>query len=64
MIEKVSEPGIFAAVGMTLLGTIGHFLTQDRLSYRYDYFWLACFVFALLTLSGAVVNFDPKRLLK
>ncbi|HEY0866047.1 MAG TPA: hypothetical protein VGE01_01640 [Fimbriimonas sp.] len=64
MHEKVSATGIFSAVGMTLVGTIGHFLTQSRGDVRLDWIWIAMFVISLFTLSGAVVNFDPKRILK
>lgn len=64
MQEKVSETGIFMAVGFTMVGTIGHFLTANLQDVRLDGLWIVMFVLSLLTLSGAVVNFDPKRIVK
>lgn len=64
MPEKVSETGMFGALGLTMVATLGHFLTQHRADTRLDVLWIVLFALSLLTLSGAAVNFDPKRLLK
>jgi len=60
----VHEGGMLCATGLTLVATLGHFLTVDLTGQPYEGVWLAVFVVALLTLAGSVVNFDPKRWLK
>jgi hypothetical protein len=62
--QEVSINGMFAATFMALAGTVGYFLTHDRLSISLDWLWLGIFTLALMVLSGAVVNFDPRRLIK
>jgi len=59
--SKVSEGGFVAAVVLSLLGTMGHFLTEGKFFHRYDSLWLVLFVGSFLTLSGAVVDFDLRR---
>jgi hypothetical protein len=61
---EISEGGMFGAAGLTLVGTIGHFLTEGRMDASYDWVWIATFALALMTLAGSMVNFDPKRWLK
>lgn len=61
---KVSETGIFCAMGIALFATIGQTLASDRCCDRYNWVWLGLFGLSVLTLSGAVVDFDPKRWLK
>ena len=62
--NEVSINGMLAATFMALAGTIGYFLTHGRLSESFDWLWLGMFALALMTLSAAVVNFDPRRLIK
>jgi hypothetical protein len=62
--SEISEAGIFAAVFLSLVATIGAFLTSGRMINNYDWLWIGVFLLSLVTLSGAVVNFDLKRLIK
>jgi hypothetical protein len=62
--SEISEVGIFAAVLLSLVATIGSFVTNGRQINNLDWLWITVFAISLLTLSGAVVNFDFKRLLK
>ncbi len=62
--SKVSEVGIFGAMGLSLFATIGHTLTNEQCCDRYNWIWLSLFGISVLILSGAVVNFDPKRWLR
>ncbi|AIE85536.1 hypothetical protein [Fimbriimonas ginsengisoli] len=62
--NEVSTNGIFAATFVALAGTIGHYLTHGRLSSSLEWVWLGVFAAALIILSGAVVNFDPRRIIK
>lgn len=55
---------MLGAVGLSLFGTVGHFLTDGRVDASVQWFWIAVFGLALLLLAGAAVNFDPKRWLK
>lgn len=61
--DEVNAGGMVVAAVFALIGTLGYFLTADRLV-DLNWLWLATFVASLFTLSGAVVNFDPKRILK
>jgi hypothetical protein len=62
--SEISEGGILAAVFLSLVATVGSFLTNGRHVNNLDWVWIGVFVLSLLTLSAAVVNFDVKRLLK
>lgn len=62
--EEVNVGGVLAATLLALLATVGSFLTHDEMSASSAWLLLALFGAALLTLSGAVVNFDPRRLIK
>lgn len=62
--NEVSTPGILIAALFAFLGTVGYYLTHDRLPVIVDYVWLASYVAALLILSASVVNFDLRRLIK
>jgi hypothetical protein len=62
--QKVSHIGLFAAAFIALVATIGTYLTTGRFIERYDALWVGLFAVSLATLSGAAVNFDPKRLIK
>lgn len=62
--EEVNAGGILAATLLALVGTVGYYLTNERTTLVPAWVWLAIFGAALLTLSGAVVNFDPRRLIK
>jgi hypothetical protein len=64
MNEKVSQNGMFAALGIALMATLGHVVTAERTFNRFDMLWLSMFVLSIFVLSGAAVNFDPKRWLK
>ena len=62
--NEVSEWGLYLAVGLSLVATIGAIICHANLEMRFDLVWLTVFACSLLTLSGAAVNFDPKRLIK
>ncbi len=51
-------------MGLSLFATLGHGLTTERCCDRYNWIWLGIYALAVLTLSAAAVNFDPKRWLK
>jgi hypothetical protein len=62
--QEVSEPGIFAAIGLSLIATFGQCLTTERCCDHYNAIWLAMYGLAILILAGASVNFNPKRWLR
>ncbi len=62
--SEINEAGIFVAVFLSLVATIGAFFTSGRMINDLDWLWIGIFATSLLTLSGAVVNFDLKRLIK
>ncbi|MEZ0327930.1 MAG: hypothetical protein ACAH95_18710 [Fimbriimonas sp.] len=62
--SEINEGGIFVAVFLSLVATVGAFLTSGRMINNLDWVWIGIFAVSLLTLSGAVVNFDFKRLIK
>jgi hypothetical protein len=62
--SEVHEGGVLAAVFFSLFATCGYFLTTGRTSESYDWLWIALFALSLFMLSGAVVNFDLKRIIK
>lgn len=64
MKNDVHEGGMIFAAFITLLATVGAILTQGRLTESFDWVWIGMYGMSLLTLSGAVVNFDPKRFIK
>ena len=64
MEQRVSRTGLLVAAGMWLAATIGSVVTQTRTMDEFNGFWLACYLCSMLTLSGAAVDFDPKRLIK
>ena len=61
---QINEAGIVAAVFLSLIATIGAFLTNGRMIHQFDWLWLGVFGMSLLALSGAVVNYDFRRLIK
>jgi hypothetical protein len=62
--SEISEAGMIVAAVLALVATIGTFATNGRQIGGLDWLWLGVFALSLLTLSGAVVNFDLKRLIK
>jgi hypothetical protein len=62
--SEISEAGIIAAVFLSLIATVGAFVTSGRMVNHLDWLWIGVFALSLITLSGAVVNFDFKRLIK
>jgi hypothetical protein len=61
---EVSKAGIAVAFLLTILATVGGILIQYRGLHQFDVPCLIAFGGALLTLAGAVVNFEPARILK
>lgn len=59
--RDISPGGIICAVAFAFVALVGQSLTTERNCDHYNWAWLAIYVLAVLTLSGAVVNFDPKR---
>ncbi len=62
--EEVCKRGLFGAAGMALFGTVGSTLTDGHFFHRLDAFWITVFACSILMLSGAAVNFDPRRWLR
>lgn len=62
--SEVHEGGVLAAAFFSLFATCGYFLTNGRTSISYDWLWISIFGLSLLTLSGAVVNFDFRRIVR
>ena len=62
--NNISRTGLITALFLCLVATIGAHLTHGRMINDYDGVWLVTFGGSLLTLSGAMVDFDPKRLIK
>ncbi|HSI71943.1 MAG TPA: hypothetical protein VK934_02105 [Fimbriimonas sp.] len=62
--SEISEGGILAAVFLSLVATVGAFLTNGRQINNLDWVWIGVFVLSLITLSAAAVNFDVKRIIK
>jgi hypothetical protein len=62
--NKISRTGIITALFLCLVATVGALFTNGRMIDDYDGVWLVTFGGSLLTLSGAMVDFDPKRLIK
>ena len=62
--DNVSKAGLFLAAIVSFLATVGSFCTHERLIRQYDGVWIGLFILSLVVLSGAAVNFDPKRLIK
>ncbi|HWD39168.1 MAG TPA: hypothetical protein VG944_09995 [Fimbriimonas sp.] len=58
---EVSTTGIFSAIGLSLMATIGEEFTTGRGCCRYNAVWLGLFAVSVLMLAAAAVNFDPKR---
>jgi hypothetical protein len=62
--SNVSTKGLLFAAFLALVGTTGSFFTNGRLIHDLDWLWLSLFASSVMVLSGAAVNFDPKRLIK
>ena len=61
---EVSREGVFGAAGLSLIATVGQCFTTDRFCNHYNWLWLTMYCLAVVTLSAAIVDFDPKRWLR
>jgi hypothetical protein len=61
---QVHQGGMYSAAGLSMFGTIGYFVSSAQMVANWNWLWIALFAVSLMLLSGAVVNFDPKRIVK
>jgi hypothetical protein len=61
--NEVSRGGMLFAALLAFVGTVGHFWTSHAFN-THDDEWFLVFAISILVLSGASVNFNPKRWLR